>query len=271
MDNADAEFIDNSFNREIAFEGKLFSVLGLKSDPYFIHFDFDHAILEFFKRVLRIVKSDTLVSVDIGANIGMTSLALASISPAGTVYSFEPSPPTYKLLQRNIHSNNANNCMTLNIACGSSNGTVEFHDNPNSASASHLSLAGTTLIDGNCQVEVIRLDDFITQHAVERVDFIKIDVEGLELDVVNGARETLSKFKPSLFIEFNSYALVSNGNINPRELISQLMSIFPFIYRFKSGELSLMQTDYDILSLVYDNMIQNGCLDDLFCTHSPIS
>lgn len=262
---------DDISRRNIAFEDRTFSVFGLKSDPYFTHFYFDHAVQSFFTKVIQKIKRPDLISIDVGANIGMTSLALSALSPNGKVYSFEPSPRTYGLLQKNIDENGAHNCDPINMACGSSKGTIEFHDNPNSASASHLSLTGTTLINGNCQVELTTIDDFVAVSNISAIDFIKVDVEGLELEVIKGAKNTISQFLPSLFIEFNSYALVSNGNINPREFISQLRSMFPFVYRLKSDELSLIQTDYDVLSLIYDNMIQNGCLDDLFCTHTPIS
>lgn len=86
--------------------------------------------------------------------------------------------------------------------------------------------------EGHFQINVpIRtLDEAFPSLGLDRVDFIKIDVEGFELDVFEGATETLQRFKPRVVLEMNHFCLNMFRRISLPEFRERLMSIFPVIY-----------------------------------------
>ena len=69
----------------------------------------------------------------------------------------------------------------------------------------------------NTIINVVSIDDFVNEHKIQRLDLIKIDVEGFEAEVIKGAAKTLAGLKPRVFVEFNSYSLIATRNVNPRD------------------------------------------------------
>lgn len=110
------------------------------------------------------------------------------------------------------------------------------------------------------------LDAFVGIHCIEKVDFIKIDVEGFEIDVLRGGRETIERLKPSLLVEFNAFTMVGFRDINPRDLLRLLRETFPYVYRFKDGQPLLIDSDHAALTFIHDNLVSAGCVDDLYCS-----
>lgn len=138
--------------------------------------------------------------VDIGANIGTHTLAFAR--QATYVWSFEPQQLTYYTLCSNLLLNNVFNAMPLPIALGNYDGMAQmWTPDPRVRNASAGIRAGQ---DGNTQVFMRRLDSF----NVSPVHFIKIDVEGAELEVLQGAQETLKKHHPIVYVEVHKEELI---------------------------------------------------------------
>ncbi|MBO6055508.1 MAG: FkbM family methyltransferase [Alphaproteobacteria bacterium] len=135
------------------------------------------------------------VILDIGANIGNHSVYWAIKSEAKRIYSFEPLEDIFKILKKNTEINGLTEKVKLfNIGLSNekTNGSISFY---NPADIGRTSLKQN--INGNLLLN--KLDNIkIKENAI---DFIKIDVEGHELQVLQGARETLMKYKPIIFIE----------------------------------------------------------------------
>lgn len=138
------------------------------------------------------------VILDIGANIGNHSVYWAVRSYAKKIYSFEPVEDFFKILKKNIEINQLNDKVKIfNIGLSNQkiNGSIlEYHrDN-----------IGETRIkqDSNGNLMLDRLDNITFED--NTIDFIKIDVEGHELEVLQGARETLLKYRPVVFVEISS-------------------------------------------------------------------
>jgi FkbM family methyltransferase len=133
-----------------------------------------------------------MVAVDVGANIGLFTLALAKrVEPDGAVWAFEPDPANRALLQENVAANGLGDLVTVSeLALTDATGQLFFQPSPTDASASHLA-------PGGIRVEAVRLDDLDIEH----VDVMKIDVEGAECSVLRGAAETLSNSRPALLLE----------------------------------------------------------------------
>jgi len=136
-----------------------------------------------------------MVAFDIGANIGYLSLYLRSrIGPDGQLHSFEPEPENFAELYANLRRNNLDNCHAVQAAVGAQEGTLTLTTGRNGQGPED----GTP---GLC-VPVVTLDGFIAKHGVPRVDFVKIDVEGFELDVLTGMKAVLSRRdKPILHVK----------------------------------------------------------------------
>ncbi len=155
-----------------------------------------------------------MVAFDVGANIGYTSLYLRSrIGPDGQLHSFEPEPENFAELDANLRRNNLDNCHAVQAAVGSQEGTLTFA----------TGLNGYVPEDGapGITVPVVTLDGFIEKHGVPRVDFVKIDVEGFELDVLTGMKGVLSRRdKPILYIEVHGRGEYPRGD--PRRVVELL-------------------------------------------------
>jgi FkbM family methyltransferase len=144
---------------------------------------------------------------DVGANIGFfTILCSRLVGPQGKVYAFEPIPENLATLRRNIALNKLTNVVIVEKALSASTGTAEMFVSLWSAFHS-LNLDGASKRDnhgpdgGEITVETVTLDEFVQQQGVSRPDLIKLDVEGAELLVVEGMRETLRNVQPLLLCE----------------------------------------------------------------------
>jgi FkbM family methyltransferase len=144
------------------------------------------------------------VIFDVGANIGFYSLHwAAALAPGGSVHAFEPVPVTFERLQRNIELNGVGDTvLASNFALGSEKTTVTIYL-PTFSGSSASSLKNLHPDEESIQVEarVETLDDYFASRGLDRLDFMKIDVEGAELLVLQGGVQTLSRHKPLLFME----------------------------------------------------------------------
>lgn len=139
----------------------------------------------------RHVKPGTTV-IDAGAHIGTHTLALAKLAgPEGRVYAFEPQRKIYRELVYNMRLNGAANVVPLRVALGERAGVIEM------AQATPGNEGGTQVGLGGDRAELRTLDSF----GFRNVSFIKIDVEGFEDQVLDGARQTIQRNRPAILIE----------------------------------------------------------------------
>ena len=131
---------------------------------------------------------------DVGANVGAYSLYAARVIGV-KVYSFEPSPSTFRLLLENIHLNKlSEKIIPFNIPLSSSSEMKIFkYSSLDSGSASHAGLeeSETPQATINQPVLTVTLDDLISRYQIEQPNHIKIDVDGHELDILKGAMQVL--------------------------------------------------------------------------------
>lgn len=148
--------------------------------------------------------------LDIGANFGLFTRFLSeSVGNTGRVYSFEPTGDMFGVLENNCAHLGLSNTRAFRTALSDRTGSSEMvipmwedgtlnHYEASLSGNSDITLAGKTVA-----VETTTLDDFCDHHGVDRVDFIKCDVEGHEIEVLEGARRTLLHHRPTLLIEVN--------------------------------------------------------------------
>lgn len=148
--------------------------------------------IDLFSKIIK--KGDTVL--DIGANIGLMTVPFSKmVGQNGKVVSFEPQSKIYYILCSNVVINNLNNVDLHNLAVGDSNQTLFL---PNVDYTKSNNFGGISLSsNGSLEVTQIKLDDL----SIEKINFIKVDVEGMELNVLMGSTNILKKHRPILYIE----------------------------------------------------------------------
>jgi FkbM family methyltransferase len=154
------------------------------------------------------------ISLDIGANIGCYSLLLAKLAPAGRVFAFEPSDFNFHLLHLNRALNDLGNLEIINLALADKNGEQEFCVAEDSCFSSFRNTCRKK-ISQVVNVKTETLDNFVRRSGIAKINFIKIDVEGAEKLVLQGASDVLARLKPEMIMveicEENLAAFNENG------------------------------------------------------------
>lgn len=139
---------------------------------------------------------------DVGANIGQHSLfAAACLRETGKVYAFEPLQSFYKQFQRSISLNGFNNIQVFNFACGNSTEQKQIYTKYDNAGGS--STVKLWEPDATNTIDIKKIDDMFGD--IQKIDLMKIDVEGMEYAVLQGATNVITQLKPKLIIEFSPF------------------------------------------------------------------
>lgn len=140
------------------------------------------------------------VFIDVGANIGKYTMYLArKLGKVGKVISIEPEPSNFSVLKKNISLNKLDNVKAFNYACFSKNTSLDFFVEKEGGGLHSIYKKDHHL--KKMTVKAKTLDQIVREAKVTRVDLIKIDTEGAELQVILGAKQILKKFKPAIVLE----------------------------------------------------------------------
>jgi FkbM family methyltransferase len=161
--------------------------------------------------------------VDVGANLGIYALAASKIvGPSGRVIAFEPSQQTFFLLNGNVAMNNSTNVQIYPAAISDKAGEALLY---HGADPGQNSLGRDPALEPEGeQVMTESLDNALSAASVERVDLIKMDVEGAEELVVRGANKVITSHRPTIILEINQEASARLG-LSPRGAWDQLQSL----------------------------------------------
>lgn len=207
-------------------------------------------------RLLTSLIEPTDTALDIGANIGCTSILFGSV--AQRVFSFEPSPSTFAFLQKNLAASGLKNVELINRGLGSSDGSFELTFSPQNRSGGFVSNQ-VTASEGH-RVETITIvngDRFLAEHGVSHVDFIKIDVEGFEREVLTGLSATIARDKPTVVLELNHWTLNAFQRITVPDFLDFLRNMFPILYAVEDGDVRNLRHQDDTYHVLYEHIV-NG-------------
>jgi len=149
--------------------------------------------------------------LDIGANIGCHTFRFSKlVGSKGRVIAFEPTSFAFKKLERKLQLNNADNVVLEKIALSNENKTKQEISFRSSWPLDHKNRSGIHPVDhGQMElkdiVSFVRLDDFVKQNDLNKVDIIKLDVDGFEYRIVQGALNMLKMHQPIIIMELFSY------------------------------------------------------------------
>ncbi len=164
------------------------------------HGAYEHATNDLLR---RLVQAGNVV-IEAGANNGSETVLLGTlVGERGHVHAFEPVPHVARRLRANLALNDQLDRVTIyEQAIGEHAGSVELHlppdDHPNQGIASKVQHELSTRL---LEVPLVSLDDWAGKENVERVDLIKMDIQGAELDLLRGARELRKRSRPVIFTE----------------------------------------------------------------------
>jgi FkbM family methyltransferase len=170
-------------------------------------------------KFLESIAKEGIHVIDIGANIGITTVAIAKrIRRRGMLYSFEPVPEYFKILKDNVSSNGLENVKVCELAVTDQVGRIYFYQKELSS--------GIVFDEGAKRFEVstTTIDRFLSEEKIERIDLIHMDCEGSELLVLKGAKETLQKNKVKIFCEIHHDFLKQLGQ-SVEELVQYLQGL----------------------------------------------
>jgi len=159
------------------------------------------------------INKQGVVMVDVGANVGCFSLTFKNIFTNSRIYSFEPAPAVFDCLSKNMEG--FENVRLENFGLSDTSGIFKFLYNPKNTEMGQISS------EGNIDVQIKTLNSYVAKNKISHIDFLKIDTETYEKNVLIGGSDILSKTK-YILLEVNYEP--SNNNYTVSELMSTLVS-----------------------------------------------
>lgn len=187
--------------------------------------------------VLNYLIESNKVILDVGANVGWYSILFSRMNPEASIYAFEPIQETYDYLVTNLTLNACSNVSHYQVGLKDKSGTASYFYFPEgSVLASEENVIECEKAK-NVTCPVKKMDEFTDEHKIlDKVGFIKCDVEGAEKLVLDGGLETIERSLPALFIElFERWTL--KFNYHPNEVIELLSRYGYKCYIFMSEKL----------------------------------
>ncbi len=152
------------------------------------------------------------VVLDIGASVGAWTVPMARrLGTAGCVYAFEPVPANRARLERAVSANSLGNVRISAMALGDGSRQVDMWLRSSQTGADTGTAAIVAAGTGHLTVSMCPLDDWCAEQGLQRLDFIKLDVEGAEFFVLAGAERVLARFRPLILAEFDEYWISTHG------------------------------------------------------------
>lgn len=224
-------------------------------------------ILQVSDRVLG--KNATVI--DIGANIGITSIAMAQYCPGGTVFALEPHPRTFNQLKTNVDINKSKISAIIkpiNVGVSELSGTVKFRDEDRYNTGNSIIKDGSLFnsVYDTVDVSMVTGKDLFVSEGIESANLIKIDVEGFEIDVLKSLKDVMGICN-CFIMEFNHWCLSMYRGILPSEALRYLRSNFNYVLYYKSGKFTRIETDSDAIGFLHENMVKSN-VNDVLCTNN---
>lgn len=155
------------------------------------------------------------VIFDVGANVGLYSLAAAASNPSATIHAFEPTPEVMERFQTNIALNQCQHVIANPLAVGQRTGEIFLHfsggEDGTNEGMNYVSPVSDQVSDRI--VNMTSLDDYCQQRQIDSISLMKVDIEGYEHSALCGAEQLLARSAiHCIFMELNSWAVERSGH-----------------------------------------------------------
>ena len=158
----------------------------------------------FSTQIVRETLQKGMTCLDIGANIGYyVTLESKVIGDQGRILAIEPSPLNFEFLKRNVELQNRKNIEVFNFAAGDKNGQINFVMDENESNSGRVISDDklSTWSGPVTKLPVKTIDSFLDEMKIDKIDFLRMDVEGYEYNIFQGMKNTIKKSKPIIQIE----------------------------------------------------------------------
>ena len=199
------------------------------------------------------------VVIDVGANIGYYTLIFAKlVGEKGKIFAFEPDPTNFQLLKKNVEINGFHNVILEQKALSDNSGKMMLSLNNENTAGHHLDFKNQNTTNST-EVDVLSLDEYFLNKNID-INFIKMDVEGAESNVIKGMTNILKNSKDlKMIVEYNPNAINQLG-LNPENYLN-LLSINGFsFYDIDETTKIMKKTQKNELLKKYSDLYTN-----LFC------
>ena len=226
--------------RYLKFSYKFSKFLKYKEKPPFVKkfSDFYEPEMALIPKILNSPK----IIVDVGANYGPYSFFLSKLYPQSKIFAFEPATRSMSIFKEIIKKFNLKNVIPVKKGLGSKEEEKEICMPRQYTILAYVAEknAQRKKEDAFEKIEITTLDNFVKRNKIPRIDFIKCDVEGFELEVFNGAKNSIKKLKPIIFVEIEERHTKKYG-INPQEVLAFFKKLKYSCYAVKG--ISFKETD----------------------------
>jgi FkbM family methyltransferase len=231
------------------------------------HLDFTIIAFGYYDKALHRYIDRTVGSgmtcFDVGANIGAVATHLArKVGASGHVHAFEPVPGLRARLQKNLARNGSDavvsiHALALSNASGKAHLAIAGVDADNQGLAS-LVASGNEQLTSTLAVPTATLDDFVAERGITRIDFIKMDIQGAEILLLEGAQRTLSTLRPELVLEVSPQDMAGIGK-NSRDLLEAIEACGYRVHELRSNGTPGAVIDASAVSPNFER-------ENIFCT-----
>lgn len=209
------------------------------------HFHIDRNILAFgcydteLHDAIEALVKPGMVCIDAGAHFGEAALHMSlKAGPKGEVFAFEPEPGIYERLIKHAERNEKKmRLCTVPMALSDRSGSATLYavDEKEDNQGLNSLVNSRPQLGRKIEIQMTTLDTFAKQQKLERLDFIKVDIQGAEMRFLRGGHETFKKFGPDILMEISPEDLKASGK-NSRDLCDLLHLYGYRIYHMKKGE-----------------------------------
>lgn len=210
--------------------------------------------------------------LDIGANIGYTSCVFATVlKPGSKIYAFEPDKISFELLEETVRRKNLSAVVeAVPHAVGDSDGSLKFwHNERHSADHRVATERFSSTLTGDSQISTVpatTVDSFVKSRNLQSMSFIKIDVQGYELAVCEGMKNTLEKFPHAVVcLEYSPDSLRELGS-DPYKVLEFFRTRGYHVYVLNREEPRLVSDDHSLEAFLKDQDYI-----DLLCSKRPLA
>lgn len=206
------------------------------------------------------------VCIDLGADFGLHTLALSLLAPEGRVLSVEPDAGAFALLEENLVRNGAENVTARRVW------PAPAVDPPAPLDPELGRLPSTRSRAGAKGAPCATVDDLVDELDVGSVDVVRVSLGGAGLAVLDGAGRTLEKWRPVVFLAFDSFELALDQGMLPHVALARVRDQFPHCYVVDrtDGSIAALSTDAESTRFLYDNSAR-GPVDNLLCSFEPLA
>ena len=230
------------------------TIAGAADDGYFRQCAAEGALFEPAVAVGLSTLPDDAVVVDCGASIGMVSASLSRRFPDARVIAFEASPAAQPSTRATFAANGGR-AELVEKAVGDEPGELSFYADPNGTGWGFLNdeIGGIT-------VPVVALDDELAD--LDRLDLLKLDIEGGELRALRGGAATIGRLRPILVLELNPFVLWRWGRPLPQDLLDWIIDHYPHLVAIDmQGTVTPLPDRDAVMELLYTLGVHGGLVD----------